>query len=182
MEINNYSSFENAKLYNEGSCKQVYIIKNNQILKVPKSNDSYNTFLRGTNQILTEIDIWNRSKEFKDILCPIINYGNIENLYFSINKKIIPSNIYLNQKNFNLNYFCNKINYDYYSILPKIEKFAQKFNLDLYDLIENEENFGYDIETNKILLLDFGFKYTINYNNNNSLQNNNNSLINKIFK
>ena len=183
------SLIDKNKIYQEGSVKQVYLLNPKEIIKVPKffknenkNMEQYKIFLSGVNQILTEINIWNNHKEFEDILCPILNYQIYGDYCCSVNKKIIPSNIYINEKDFNLKYFCKKINYNYNNLFYLIEKFADIFNLDLYDLIENETNFGIDIYTHKILLLDYGFKEKFNYNNINSLKDNNKSLIIKIMK
>lgn len=163
--------------YGQGSTRQAFLVQNS-ILKLPRYSGKFNlsfkyevsdiikfnVYLRGLNQMLKEIQI---SKEglFNDIIVPIEDYGVLNGQLYTLNKKIIPANICLDEENFNLEFFCRKMgcleNYSY--LINRIEEMAIHYNLDLNDLIDNEDNFGYDYERKDVLLLDYGFNEEVDY-------------------
>ena len=164
----------------EGSSRIVYNINNN-ILKIPKyinynNNKEYYIYLLGVNQILTEIDIYNKAKKhfYNNLLCPIKKYGIDNNILYAIYEKIIPAPDLLKKKDFDLEFFCRKLNLNatYNYLFKRIMKLSFQFHLDAYDLLENEDNFGYRQKDKKILLIDYGYKDNFKYNINNLLDNN----------
>lgn len=176
----------------QGSSKDVFIC-NDLVIKIPKhsynlteiklqkDNSRYLQHLIGINQILTEIDVWHKEQEL-GILCPIQSINIENNIPIISCNKIIPANIFLNTENFELEYFCKKIHYPQIKtkdLFEKILYLVEKYHLDYEDLTENENNFGYDVENDEILILDYGYKSNMNYNNTNELIKNNISLLKK---
>lgn len=194
--ITNSIFMQQLEKYEAGSVKNVFLYKGN-ILKLPKHFDifrleeqnsgvnelyKHNKYLSGVNQILTEINIWEEGK-FNDILCPILEYGvTPDNILFSLNQKIVPANHYINEKDFDLAYFCRQLSVDYKSLADKIKELSLEYDLDRNDLIENEDNFGVDTETGKILILDYGCRDCLDYSNNKTLFKNNMILLDKLKK
>lgn len=172
---------------NNGSCRLAYLVKNS-ILKTPKMGNLYNSehysiYLKGVYQTLKEIEIW-KSGKFNDIIAPIIDYGIFEGQLYTLNKKLIPANICLDEEDFDLEYFCRKMGckdqYDY--LVKRITSMSIDYNLDLYDLLDNEDNFGYDFSQHKVLLLDYGCCEQNDYGNADFLERENEKMFNNIFK
>lgn len=65
-------------------------------------------------------------------------------------------------------------------LFEKVLYLVETYHLDYDDLTENENNFGYDVENDEILILDYGFKTNINYNNISNIKENNINLLKKI--
>lgn len=163
--------------YSQGSTRQAFLVQNS-ILKLPRYSDKFdlsfkydvndiikfNVYLRGINQMLKEIQIYEEGL-FNDIVVPIEEYGVLNGQLYTLNKKIMPSNICLDDEDFNLQYFCIKMGCleDYPYLIDRIEELAFHYNLDINDLIENEDNFGYDYNEKKVLLLDYGFNEEVDY-------------------
>ena len=163
--------------YGRGSTRQAFLIQNS-ILKLPRYSNKFNlsfkyevsdiikfnVYLRGLNQMLKEIQIYKEGL-FNDIIVPIEDYGVLNGQLYTLNKKIAPANICLDDENFNLEYFCKKMGCleDYPHLIKKIEEMAIHYDLDLNDLIDNEDNFGYDYERKSVLLLDYGFNEEVDY-------------------
>lgn len=163
--------------YSRGSTRQAFLVQNS-ILKLPRYSDKFdlsfkydvndiikfNVYLRGINQMLKEIQIYEEGL-FNDIVVPIEEYGVLNGQLYTLNKKIMPSNICLDDEDFNLQYFCIKMGCleDYPYLIDRIEELAFHYNLDINDLIENEDNFGYDYNEKKVLLLDYGFNEEVDY-------------------
>lgn len=163
--------------YSQGSTRQAFLVQNS-ILKLPRYSDKFdlsfkydvndiikfNVYLRGINQMLKEIQIYEEGL-FNDIVVPIEEYGVLNGQLYTLNKKIMPSNICLDDEDFNLQYFCTKMGCleDYPYLIDRIEELAFHYNLDINDLIENEDNFGYDYNEKKVLLLDYGFNEEVDY-------------------
>ena len=183
------------KPYNVGSCRQAFLVKN-LMLKTPKYSNKFSLFnsynklnreyiayLQGIYQTLKEIQIWKENK-FNDIIAPIEDYGIFEGQLYTLNKKIIPANICLDEKDFDLEYFCQKMGCknQYALLLKRITSMSIFYNLDLYDLLDSEDNFGFDFVKNKILLLDYGCCDQNNYNKIDFLIKENKKMFNMLFK
>ena len=141
--------------YSRGSTRQAFLVQNS-ILKLPRYsgkfnlsfkydvNDiiKFNVYLRGVNQMLKEIQIYEEGL-FNDIVVPIEEYGVLNGQLYTLNKKIMPSNICLDDEDFNLQYFCTKMGCleDYPYLIDRIEELADMLEDATLEPIYEETNF-----------------------------------------
>ena len=173
----------------KGSVKEVYKMNSKEVIKIPrytilfsenikeKKNTyykRYNCYLSGVNQILNEILIWNKEKS--DLLCPITSYYIDKNTAFSISPKIATAGNIIQDEEFDLKFFCDKLNVSYWRLKQKIWHLSGKYDLDKEDLFYNENNFGIDLTSKKIVLIDYGFKKNFDYKDIEALEQENQRL------
>ena len=173
----------------KGSVKEVYRMNSKEVLKIPRYtilfsenikekkntyHKRYNCYLSGVNQILNEILIWNKEKS--DLLCPITSYYIDKNIAFSISLKIATAGNIIQDEEFDLKFFCDKLNVSYWRLKQKIWHLSDKYDLDREDLFYNENNFGIDLASKKIVLIDYGFKKNFDYKDVDALEQENQRL------
>ena len=68
------------------------------------------------------------------------------------------------------------MNVSYWRLKQKIWHLSDKYDLDREDLFYNENNFGIDLASKKIVLIDYGFKKNFDYKDVDTLEQENQRL------